>query len=210
VRTATTPVIRLLASVPSVLYGLIGILVLVPFVNNNVISAHEKASVAYVIQLNGSGLLVAVVILTVMITPIMTALITDALESVPRAWREGAIALGLNPLRATLAVSLRAIRPAIVAAAGLAAARAIGEAIVLSMVSGGVAFAPNPLDGPVFIFEPLSTLAAQIVNNAEGLSAPVLRSTIYAFALLLLFSSFVLSIAAYLVKLPLRRFQVSE
>jgi ABC-type phosphate transport system permease subunit len=210
VRAATTPVIRLLASVPSVLYGLIGILVLVPFVNNNLITQHEKASVAYVIVLNGSGLLVAVVILTVMVTPIMTALITDALESVPRAWREGAIALGLNPLRATIAVSLRATRPAIIAAAGLATARAIGEAIVLSMVSGGVAFAPNPLDGRVFFFEPLSTLAAEIVNNAEGLDEPVLRSTIYAFALLLLFSSFALSLGAYLIKLPLRRYELSR
>ena len=61
------------------------------------------------VQLTGAGLIVSVVILTLMITPIMTALITDALESVPRAWHEGAVALGLNPLRATVAVSLRAI-----------------------------------------------------------------------------------------------------
>ena len=97
-----------------------------------------------VIQLTGAGLLVSVVILTVMITPIMTALIIEALGSVPRSWHEGAVALGLNPLRATLAVSLRAIRPAIIAATALAAARAIGEAIMLDMVSGGNAFAPKP------------------------------------------------------------------
>ena len=82
------------------------------------------------IQLDGTGLLVAVVILTVMITPIMTALITDALDSVPPPWHEGAIALGLNPLRATLAVSLRAIRPGDRRRRRARdCARAIGEAI---------------------------------------------------------------------------------
>ena len=138
-----TPVIRLLASIPSVVYGLIGVLVLVPFVGNDLISAGQKESVINVVQLTGAGLLVSVVILTLMITPIMTALITDALGSVPRAWHEGAVALGLNPLRATIAVSMRAIRPAIIAATALATARAIGEAIVLEMVSGGKAFAPK-------------------------------------------------------------------
>ena len=85
VQRVMTPVIRLLASIPSVVYGLIGILVLVPFVGNHLITAGEKASVQNVVQLTGAGLLVSVVILTVMITPIMTALITDALGSVPRS-----------------------------------------------------------------------------------------------------------------------------
>jgi ABC-type phosphate transport system permease subunit len=210
VRRIMSPIIRLLAAVPSVLYGLVGILVLVPFTANHVVTQAQKQSVAYVIQLSGGGVAVAVVLLALMITPIMTALITDALESVPRPWREGAIALGLNPLRATLAVSVRAIRPAIVAAAGLAAARAVGEAIVISMVSGGVSFSPNPADGTIFWFEPFESLASTIVRDAESINAPALHSTLYAFAALLLFSSFVLSLAAYLVKLPLRRYQVSN
>jgi ABC-type phosphate transport system permease subunit len=209
VRRIMGPVIRLLASVPSVLYGLVGILVLVPFTANHLVSNSEKRSVEYVVQLTGGGLAVAVVLLALMITPIMTALITDALESVPRPWREGAIALGLNPLRATIAVSLRAIRPAIVAAAGLAAARALGEAIVISMVSGGVSFAPNPADGTIFWFEPFESLASTIIRDAESLNAPALHATLYAFAALLLFSSLVLSLAAYLVRLPLRRYQLS-
>jgi hypothetical protein len=85
----------------------------------------------------------------------------------PALLARGAIALGLNPLRATLAVSLRAIRPAIVAATALATARAIGEAVVVSMVSGGKAFAPNPLDGKIFFFEPVETLASEIVRQAR-------------------------------------------
>jgi phosphate ABC transporter permease protein PstC len=210
VRQLMTPVIRLLASIPSVVYGLIGILVLVPFVGNHLISAGEKASVANVIQLTGAGLLVSVVILTVMITPIMTALITDALGSVPRAWHEGAVALGLNPLRATITVSLRAVRPAIVAAAALATARAIGEAIVLDMVSGGNAFTPKPQDGLIFLFEPLRTLASEIIDQSENISEPALRSSIYAFALLLMFSGFMLSITSRLVRRPLRKYEISN
>jgi phosphate transport system permease protein len=208
-RRVITPVVRLLASVPSVIYGLLGVLVLAPFVGNHVISGGEKRSVEYVVQLTGTGLAVAVVILTLMVTPIMVALIADALRAVPPAWREGAVALGVNPLRATMAVSLRAIRPAIVAAAVLATARALGEAVMLSMVSGSHSFTPKPIDGVIFLFEPLGTLAASIVNNAEALNAPAMRSTVYAFALLLLFSAFVLSLGAYLVKLPLRRHHAS-
>jgi len=210
VRRLMTPVIRLLASVPSVVYGLIGVEVLVPFIGNHLITTTEKESVINVIQLTGAGLLPSVLILTVMITPIMTALITDALASVPRSWHEGAVALGLNPLRATRAVSLRAIRPAIVAATALATARAIGEAIVIDMVSGGNAFAPKPQDGLIFIFEPLRSLASEIIDQAENLSAPAVRSSIYAIALLLMFSGFMLSVASRLVRRPLRRYELSN
>jgi ABC-type phosphate transport system permease subunit len=107
-----------------------------------------------------------------------------------------------------LAVTLRAARPAIVAAAVLATARALGEAIMISMVSGGNSFAPKPIDGLVFLFEPLRTLASGIVDFREGIGAPALGSTLYAWALLLLFAAFVLSIGGYLIKLPLRKYQV--
>ena len=151
VRRVAIPMIRLLASVPSVIYGLIGILVLVPFVGNHIITTHEKESVQNVVQLTGAGLAVTVVILTVMITPIMIALICEALASVPPSWREGAVALGLNPLRAIRAVTLKAVRPAIVAAAVLASARALGEAVMIQMVSGGKTFSPKPVDGLVVL-----------------------------------------------------------
>jgi phosphate transport system permease protein len=208
-RMIAIPVIRLLASVPSVIYGLIGILVLVPFVGNHLITASQKTAVQSTVELTGAGLGVTVVILTVMITPIMIALICEALIATPRSWREGAVALGLNPLRAVLAVTLRAIRPAIVAAAVLATARALGEAVMIQMVSGGSFFTPNLSHGlPTFFYEPLRTLASTIVDFHEGVSAPALSATLYAFAALLLFSAFVLSIAGYLVKLPLRKYQV--
>jgi phosphate transport system permease protein len=208
-RQIAIPVIRLLASVPSVIYGLIGVLVLVPFVGNHLITASQKVSVQSSVELTGEGLVVVVVILTVMITPIMVALICEALTAAPRSWREGAVALGLNPLRAMLAVTLRAIRPAIVAAAVLATARALGEAVMISMVSGGSFFTPDLSHGvPIFLFEPFRTLASAIIDFNEGIGAPALSATLYAFGALLLFSAFVLSIAGYLIKLPLRKYQV--
>jgi ABC-type phosphate transport system permease subunit len=207
-RRIAIPVIRLLASVPSVIYGLIGVLVLVPFVGNDLITASQKASVQNVVELTGAGLIVTVAILTVMITPIMVALICEAFVAVPNAWREGAIALGVNPLRAVLAVTIRAARPAIVAATVLATARALGEAIMISMVSGSRSFTPKPIDGLAFLFEPLRTLASAIVDYHEGVGAPALGSTLYAWALVLLFSAFALSLAGYLIKLPMRKYQV--
>jgi phosphate transport system permease protein len=208
-RKVVIPVIRLLASVPSVIYGLIGVLVLVPFVGSHLITASQKASVQSSVELTGAGLGVVVAILTVMITPIMIALICEALMAAPTSWREGAVALGLHPLRAVLAVTLRAIRPAIIAAAVLATARALGEAVMISMASGGSFFTPNLSHGvPIFWFEPLRTLASTIIDFSEGIGAPALSATLYAFAALLLFSAFVLSIAGYLIKLPLRKYQV--
>jgi phosphate transport system permease protein len=207
-RKLVVPVVRLLAAVPSVIYGLIGILVLVPFVNNHFVSEGRKQSVQYVINLSGTGLIVSVVILTVMITPIMIAITVDALYAVPRGWKEGAVALGVNRWRAMWTVSVRAARPAIVAGAVLACARALGEAIMLSMVSGSKGFAPNPADGLTFLFEPLRPLASTIVEDAESLNAPAVRATVYSFALLLLFSAFVLSIGAWLAKQPMKKYGI--
>lgn len=205
-RAVLEPVVRLLAAVPSVIYGLIGVLVLVPFVGNHLISTSRKESVIYVVQLSGSSLIVAVVILTVMITPIMIAIVVDALRAVPRGWTEGSAALGVNRWRTMWTISVRAARPAIVAAAVLATARALGEAIMLSMVSGSVGFAPNPLDGITFFFEPTRPLASTIVEGSEAFSVKPFGETLYAMGALLLLSSLVLSLGGYYAKRPLRRY----
>src|SRR5919197_2055261 len=207
-RRVVVPVVRLLAAVPSVIYGLIGILVLVPFVNNHLVGEGRKESVQYVINLSGTGLLVSVVILTVMITPIMIAITVDALYAVPRGWKEGAVALGVNRWRAMWTVSVHAARPAIIAAAVLACARALGEAIMLSMVSGSKGFAPNPADGLTFIFEPLRPLASTIVEDAESLNAPAVNATVYSFALLLLLSGFFLSFGAWLARQQMKKYGI--
>jgi phosphate ABC transporter permease protein PstC len=204
VRAIVVPVVRLLAAVPSVVYGLLGILVIVPFINDHLIDESQRSSVAQVISLSGPGLLVSVLLLTLMITPIMIALITDALSAVPRGWREGALALGVTRWRAVMSVSVRAIRPAIVAAAVLASARALGEAIMLSMVSGSKGFAPQPWDGLIFLFEPLRPLAATIAEQAEGIQAPALKASVYAMALVLLLSSLMLSVGGSIIRRSLR------
>ncbi len=207
-RRVVVPVVRLLAAVPSVIYGLIGILVLVPFVNDHLVSEARKKSVQYVINLSGTGLIVSIVILAVMITPIMIAITVDALYAVPLGWKEGAVALGVNRWRAMWTVSVRAARPAIIAGAVLACARALGEAIMLSMVSGSKGFAPNPADGITFIFEPLRPLASTIVEDAESLNAPAVQASVYSFALVLLFSAFVLSFGAWLAKQPMKKYGI--
>ena len=119
-------------------------------------------------QLNGANLTTATLILTVMIMPIMVAIIANALASVPASWREGSAALGVNRWRTIWRVSLRTARPAIAAATVLATARALGEAMMLAMVSGGRGFAANPLDGLTFLFEPVRPLAATIVQRIRG------------------------------------------
>jgi ABC-type phosphate transport system permease subunit len=206
IRRVLEPAVRLLAAVPSVVYGLIGILVLVPLVGNHVITESMKSSVAYVVQLDGTSVLVGAAVLTVMVTPIMIAIVVDALRAVPRGWTAGAAALGVNRWRAMWTISVRAARPAIVAAAVLATARALGEAIMLAMVSGSVGFAPNPLDGFLFLLEPARPLAATIVDNAEGLSVVPFGQTIYAFAAVLLVSSLFLSLGGWAAKRPLKRY----
>jgi phosphate ABC transporter permease protein PstC len=208
VRRALEPVIRLLAGVPSVVYGLIGILALAPFINQHLISTARKQSVAYVVQLNGADLTTATVILAVMITPIMVALIAGALASVPAPWREGSAALGVNRWRTVVRVSLRTARPAIVAATVLATARALGEAIMLSMVAGSRGFPANPLDGLTFLFEPVRPLAATIVQDSEGLSIAPLAHTLYAMAAVLLVSAALLSFAGWAAKQPLKRYGI--
>ena len=209
IRRVLEPVVRLLAAVPSVIYGLIGILVIVPWVHHHLISEDRKASVAYVIQLDGTSILVGILILFVMICPIMIAIIVDALRAVPTNWTQGAAALGVNRWRAMWTVSVRAARPAIVAAAVLASARALGEAIMLSMVAGSVGFAPNPLDGFTFFLEPARPLASTIVDNAEGLSVVPFGQTMYAFAAILLVSSAFLSFGGWYTRRRLSKYTLS-
>jgi phosphate transport system permease protein len=209
VRRVLDPVVRLLAGVPSVVYGLIGILLIAPWIERSFISQRRKHSVAYVVQLTGQNLTVGVLILTVMITPIMVAIIARSLAAVPRSWVEGSVALGVNRWRTIWRISVRTARPAIVAATVLATARALGEAIMLSMVAGSRSFPANPLDGITFLFEPVRPLAATIVANVDGISDPAFGQTLYAMAAVLLFSSALLSLAGWASRQPLKKYGVN-
>ncbi len=154
------------------------------------------------------SLITATLILTLMILPIMVAISANAFAAVPKAWREGSLALGVNRWRTIWRVSLRTARPAIAAGLVLATARALGEAIMLSMVSGGYAFEANPLDGLTFLFEPVQPLAATIVREFGGQTQGPVASTVYAIAAVLLFSAALLSLTGWAVKQPLKRYGI--
>jgi phosphate transport system permease protein len=156
--------------------------------------------VIFVVQLNGENLATGTVILTVMILPIMVAITANALDSVPSSWREGSAALGVNRWRTIRRVSLRTVWPAVAAGTVLATARALGEAVMLAMVSGSTPFAANPLDGLTFFFEPVRPLAATIFQESEGLTIGPLSHTIYAMGAVLLVSAAMLSLAGWAVK----------
>jgi phosphate transport system permease protein len=200
------PVIRFLASVPSVIYGLLGVLVLVPFIGNHLITERQKASVAGVISLTGYSLLAAVLVLTVMIAPLMVSIFSDGLRSVKPGWIEGSLALGVNRWRTVWKIAVRSARPAIVAGTVLAVARAIGEAVMLAMISGSVAFAPNPADGLIFIYEPSRPLGPTIVKNIDQLSSPPFNATLFSIAAFLLFSAAMFSLAGWVARRAMRKY----
>jgi phosphate transport system permease protein len=200
------PVVRFLASVPSVIYGLIGVVVLVPFIGNNLITEGQKASVAGIISLSGYSLIAAVVVLTVMIAPLMVSIFTDGLRSVKPGWLEGSLALGVNRWRTTWKIGVRAARPAIVAGTVLATARAIGEAVMLAMISGSVGFAPNPADGLIFFYEPSRPLAPTIIKNIEALTTPPGSATLFSIATVLLLSAATASACGFLARRSMRKY----
>ncbi len=208
IRRTIEPIVRLLAGVPSVVYGLVAILALAPFIEKSFISNGRKQSVIYVVQLSGENLTLAIVVLAVMITPIMVALIAGALASVPASWKEGSAALGVNRWRTIVRVSLHTARPAIAAATVLATARALGEAIMLAMVAGSRGFAANPLDGLTFFYEPVRPLAATLFQEADGLTIGPLGHTLYAIGAVLLVSAMLLSFAGWAAKQPLKRYGI--
>jgi len=206
VRRLLDPVIRLLAAVPSVIYGLIGIVAIAPFLNKHIISNSLANSVSYVVSLNGESLVTAIFLLTIMILPIMVSISANAFASVPASWREGSAALGVNRWRTIWRVSLRTAWPAIAAATVLATARALGEAVMLAMVSGGRDFAPNLLDGFALLFEPVRPLAATIFQESGSLTIGPVSHTLYAIAAVLLVSAALLSFAGWAARQPLKKY----
>ena len=197
---------RLLAAVPSVIYGLIGILVLVPFVGDHLISAGAQAVGAYVVQLTGTGLLVAVVILTVMITPIMIAIIVDALRAVPTGGggRAGArrqpLARDLDDLRAR-----RAARDHRRGRARHCAGAGRGDHALDGLGLGGLR--AQPARRPDLHLRAAAHAGGDDRRGRRGRSSvEPFRPASTRSPLLLLFSSLVLSLAGWAAKQPLKRY----
>ena len=116
--------VSLLAGIPSVVYGLVGMLVLVPGIRR---IFHIP---------DGSGLLAAIIVLAIMILPSIIKVSVTALEAVPREYEEASLALGATPVETYFKVSVPSARSGIAAAVVLGVGRAIGEAMAVMMVSG--------------------------------------------------------------------------
>jgi len=135
-RNILKPVIELLAGIPSVVYGFIGVVVLVPFIRRT---------------LGGPGLsvLAASIVLGIMILPTVISISIDALQALPPSYREGALAMGATRWQAVRLVLLPSARSGIVASIILGMGRAIGETMAVIMVAGNAAAIPNSPLAPV-------------------------------------------------------------
>jgi phosphate transport system permease protein len=189
--------IQLMAGIPSVVFGLVGLAVVVPLLMDHAIPGNA-GDVMPDIPLDGTSLLAGVIVLTFMILPFFVTVAVDALRAVPRAYVDGGMALGMTRWRATTRLQLPAATPGLVAGIVLAASRGIGEAIAMSMVAGSLALIPTPAHGPLlFALQPIRTVASAIVDTgADASDVPSIASAMFALAAVLLVLSLALSLAA--------------
>ena len=173
VRAVLQSAVSLLAGIPSVVYGLVGMLVLVPAIRK-----------AFRLP-DGASLLAAILVLAVMILPSIIKVSVTALEAVPKEYEDASLALGATPVETYFRVSVPAAKSGIAAAVVLGVGRAIGEAMAVMMVSGN---APNM---PGSIFESvrfLTTAVASEMSYSSGLQRQALFSialVLYLFILLI-------------------------
>ena len=131
IAAAARSCVALLAGIPSVVYGLVGMTVLVPFVQ-------KTFSLS-----SGACLLTAVLVLTVMILPYIVSVSETALRAVPREYEEASLALGATKAETWFLVSLRAAKSGVIASVIQGTGRAVGEAMAILMVAGNVANMPS-------------------------------------------------------------------
>lgn len=178
------PSIELLAGIPSVVYGLFGMVVLVPLVRE--IPAPGNA---------GFGLLAASIVLAVMVLPTIANISEFAIRSVPRGYREGSLALGATKWETISRVLIPAARPGLVSAVVLGLGRALGETIAMIMVIGNSVVLPTALTGnPLSIFlSRARTLTGNIaveISYATGVHESALFATgVVLFVLIMLVNS---------------------
>ncbi len=169
------PVIELLVGIPSVVYGFIGLTVLVPFMRNTFSGAQT-----------GFSLLSGVIVLSVMILPTITSIATDAMTSLPSNLRQGSYALGATRWQTIKKVLIPAAIPSLLTAIVLGMARAFGEALAVQMVIGNVRAIPDS------ILEPAATLTTIItLNMGHTTYGSVENNTLWSMGLVLLILSFI-------------------
>lgn len=165
VKAVIESAVSLLAGIPSVVYGFVGMLVLVPGIRK-VFNIPD-----------GAGLLAAIIVLAVMILPSIIKVSMSALEAVPKEYEDASLALGATPVETYFKVSVPAAKSGIAAAVVLGVGRAIGEAMAVMMVSGNAPNMPGLFESVRF----LTTAVASEMSYSAGLQ----RQALFSIALVL-------------------------
>lgn len=168
------PVLDILAGIPSVIYGLWGVLLIVPWISESLAPHFVDFSTGYTVLTGG-------IVLGVMILPLLVSLFVEIFSATPDELREASKSLGATQWQTTRKVILRRNLPGIVATIMLALSRAMGETIAVLMVCGNITQIPNSL------FDGAYPLPALLANNfGEMMSVPIYESALM-FAALILF-----------------------
>jgi len=198
-RTVIASLIELLAAIPSVVLGLVGILVLGPFVRDYVYPALTGPLgwipfFSKVDNPNGSSIMTAVVVLTIMVVPIIAAVTLEVLRAVPSDLKEGSLALGSTQWEMIRGVMLPAAKPGITAAIILGFGRAAGEAIAVTMVIGG-----SNIGRYWSTFNTGDTLGSRIANEFQNAVSNLQASSLLYLGAVLLAMSLIVNILAQVV-----------
>lgn len=186
IRNIVRPAVELLAGIPSVIYGLFGMVVIVPLIRETFPPASRTG---------GYSLLAASIVLAVMIGPTVTNLAEEALRAVPCEYKHGSLALGATHWQTITRVTFPAARSGIIAAIILGIGRAVGETMAMIMVIGNAIVMPAPLtDNPLsIIFSQARTLTGNIaveINYATGVHRSALFATgVILFIMIMLINS---------------------
>lgn len=174
IRKYIYPLLDILAGLPSVIYGVWGTLIIVPWISQAVAPHFVKYSSGYTVLAGG-------IVLSVMILPLLVNLFVELFSNVPAEDREASLALGATSWQTTLHIVLRKTLPGMMAAIVLAVSRTMGETIAVLMVCGNLAIVPTSLLDACY---PIPALIAN--NYGEMLSLPLYESALM-FAAFLLF-----------------------
>jgi phosphate transport system permease protein len=187
--------IGLLGGLPSVIFGLWGLFVLVPLVSKfEVWFGKLVGSEALVTSgTTGVGLLAAILLLAIMILPFSASLILESLLVVPNELKEGSVALGATKWDTIQNIELPYIRKSTVGALVLSLGRALGETMAVTMVIG------NGMKMPKTLFDPANTLASAIANQFLEATSPVYIASLIQLALILFVIAIIINIAARVI-----------
>jgi phosphate transport system permease protein len=198
-------IVRLLASIPSIVFGLVGLVTVVPLVERLFVTTERQIEYLGLFQMTGRGLLSSVVVLTFMIVPMIISLSIDAMRGVQKNYIEAGYAFGMRRFRVVMKIILPSARSGIIASIILAAGRGIGEAIAVSMVCGGVGYLPDLSMGFATMLAPTLTLSSAIINKSEAMSVPAVQSALFACGAVLLIFGTVMSVGSRIIEHIIRK-----